>query len=91
MARSIYHQDRASYFKPAHFKHYLTLSECAEAVGRHPSHLIRLERKGKIPKPSRIQRGQLNVRLYSPEQVGEIKSILSKVKLGRPRKNENGR
>jgi DNA-binding transcriptional MerR regulator len=87
MKSQYYYHDRPSYFKPPHFQHYFTLSECAEAVDRHPSHIIRLERQGKIPKPSRVECGQLRVRLYSPEQVKEIKKILSKVKLGRPPKN----
>lgn len=74
-----------SYFKPARYQHYLTIAELAEEVDRGISWLRTLERRGDIPQPRRVTRGELAVRLYSPEQVTEIKQFLSRQKPGRPR------
>lgn len=74
-----------SYLKGARYKHFKTLTELSEIVDRDPSRLIQLEREDRIPKASRVTRGQLQVRLWSPAQVEEVKEIISKLKPGRPR------
>lgn len=77
------HRD-LSYFKPAKFKNYLTLSELCREVKRDQSWIRLLEKEGRIPIPQRVQRGKLSIRLWSPEQVEEIKEILSTLRPGRP-------
>ncbi len=75
-----------SYLKPPKFKHYLTLSEMAEFVPCDPTWLKFLEREERIPKAQRVQHGQLMVRLWSPEQAEEIRTIIDGHKVGRPPK-----
>ena len=72
------------FLKPAKFSEHVTISELSRIVKREVSWLRQLEREGRIPKASRVQRGQLSVRLWSPEQVEEIEEILSEMKPGRP-------
>jgi len=74
------------FWKPEQFKDYVTISELAMMVERDISWLRLLERLDRIPRASRVQRGQLSIRLWSPAQVEEIKIVLSKMKIGRPRK-----
>lgn len=71
------------YLKPEKFRHYFTMSECARAVGRDPSRLRKLEARGLLPKAHRVRAGQLEIRLWSPEQVEEIKEIFANLKPGR--------
>ena len=74
-----------TYLKPLKFRDYLTLSELSKRVGRDPSWIRSLERDGRIPKASRVKRGELQVRLWSPEQAEEIEEIISHHRPGRPR------
>jgi predicted DNA-binding transcriptional regulator AlpA len=76
----------ASKFKPEKFKHYLTLRELELEVGKDRSWLKKLEAEGRIPKAKRVKRGMLQVRLWSPGDVDEIKRILATLKPGRPSK-----
>ena len=72
------------YLKPDRFRHYFTIIELARYVGKDPSWIKKLEAEGRIPVATRIPKGQLQVRLWSPEQVDEIELILSEMKPGRP-------
>lgn len=74
-----------SYLKPNKFRNYLTLSELSRMVGRDPSWIRALERDDRIPKASRVKRGELEVRLWSPEQAKEIQAIIAQHRPGRPR------
>ena len=74
-----------NYLKPLKFRDYLTLSELSKLVERDPSWIRALERDGRIPKASRVKRGELQVRLWSPEQAEEIAEIISHHRPGRPR------
>lgn len=74
-----------AYLKPLKFKTYLTLSELSKKVGRDPSWIRALERDGRIPKAARVKRGELQVRLWSPEQASEIETIIAQHRPGRPR------
>jgi hypothetical protein len=73
------------FLKPDRFKDYVTISELSRIVVKDISWLRRLERAGRIPQASRVSRGELEVRLWSPSQVDEIKEILSKMRVGRPK------
>jgi hypothetical protein len=73
------------YLKPAGFKDFVTITELSRITLKDVSWLRRLERAGRIPEASRVTRGELEVRLWSPAQVDEIKVILSNIKTGRPR------
>ena len=73
-----------SYIKPRDKQGFFTLSEAAEACGCDTSWLRRLESNDRIPKAARVKRGKLNIRLWTPEQVEEIKEILATHKVGRP-------
>ncbi len=74
-----------SHVKPPGYENYVTITECARIVERDISWLRRLERAGRIPVAHRVTVGELQVRLWSPEQVDEIKEILSTMRVGRPR------
>lgn len=74
-----------SYLKPRKFQDYVTLSELSALVERDPSWLRTLERDDRIPKAARVKRGELQVRLWSPEQVEEIREIIAQHRPGRPR------
>jgi hypothetical protein len=76
-----------SFMKPAKFQDYLTLTELSREVKKDTSWLKELERSDRIPQAARVKVGQLSVRLWSPAQVQEIKTILSKMRPGRPKKN----
>jgi len=73
------------YFKPPKFKNHYTLAELCEKIGKDPSWIRHLEARGRIPRAIRVPRGQLEVRLWSPEQVDEIEKIIAKHRPGRPR------
>jgi hypothetical protein len=73
-------------WKPKGYEDWLTLGELSFEVDRHRDYLRRLERQERIPLPKRVTRGELEIRLYSPFMVKEIKEILSRMKPGKPRK-----
>jgi len=73
------------YFKPSKFKDHSTLAELCEQIGKDPSWIRVLEAQGRIPKAQRFPHGKLMVRLWSPQQVDEIQSIIAKHKPGRPK------
>jgi hypothetical protein len=74
-----------SYLKPPKFQDYFTLSELCEAVNKKPDWIRELENNGRIPRAVRVRRGKVDVRLWSPAQVEEIRKILKTHKVGRPR------
>lgn len=76
-----------SYFKPEKYKHFKTRKEVAVLLGIDESWLTKGERNGLLPVPPRIKRGKLEIRLYSPEIIEEIRVIKSKQRMGRPPKN----
>jgi hypothetical protein len=86
MVKLRYKMRDVSFLKPDKFQDYLTLTELSREVNRDTSWLKQLEREGRIPEAARVPRGELSVRLWSPAQVDEIKTILSKMKPGRPKK-----
>jgi hypothetical protein len=73
-----------SRLKPAKFQNHRTIGELAREVDRDISWIRVLEAEGRIPKAIRVKRGRLQIRLWSPEQVEEIKEIFSNMKPGRP-------
>lgn len=73
------------YLKPKRFKNYLTLVEMAEKCKRDPSWLRFLEGQDRIPRATRVKRGKIDVRLWSPEQADEIVRIIATHHPGRPR------
>lgn len=73
-----------SFWKPERFKDYVTISELSRITNKDISWLRRLERAGRIPQASRVKRGELEIRLWSPAQVEEVKKILATLKPGRP-------
>jgi DNA-binding transcriptional MerR regulator len=76
-----------TYVKPAKFKNYLTIGELSDYLGVGTIWLRKLERQDRIPKPSRLKiTDSYSIRLYSPSQVEEIRSILATHRVGRPRK-----
>lgn len=75
-----------SYLKPAKFQNHVTITELSRIVNRDTSRLRLLEREGRIPEAIRVKRGTLQIRLWSPEQVEEIKDIISQLRPGRPAK-----
>jgi predicted DNA-binding transcriptional regulator AlpA len=81
------HRRDVDYLKPKKFREYLTITELADVTGKDISWLRRLERANRIPRATRY--GRSNARLWSPEQVEEIKEILATHRVGRPSKNGN--
>jgi hypothetical protein len=77
-----------TYFKPSRYKNFFTLAEMSREVGVDPSWLRKLERAGRIPEAQRVQRGQLNIRLWSPAQRDEIVEIIGNHRVGRPPKDD---
>jgi hypothetical protein len=75
-----------SYLKPRKFRDHVTITELSRIVDRDISRLRQLEKEDRIPKAVRVKRGTLEVRLWSPEQVEEIKAIISTLRPGRPSK-----
>jgi len=73
------------HLKPAKFKDYLTMSEVAVAIPVDTRWLRRLESEDRIPRAQRVPMGKLEMRLWSPEQVEEIKRIIEGHKVGRPK------
>jgi hypothetical protein len=72
-------------WKPVKFQHYLTIGEVSRILKKDPSWIKKLERDDRLPIPVRVQRGELEVRLYSPEQVEEMREIFRRMKPGRPK------
>jgi hypothetical protein len=75
-----------AYMKPSNYVNHMTLSEVAREIGCDPSWIRKLERADRIPKAVRVQRGAISVRLWSPEQVEEIREIIDSHQPGRPPK-----
>jgi hypothetical protein len=75
-----------SYLKPRKFQNHVTIIELSRIVERDISRLRQLEREGRIPEAARIKRGTLEIRLWSPAQVEEIKEIIGNMRPGRPRR-----
>lgn len=82
-ARGLRRRD-LSYLKPERFTDYLTVGELSRAVKRDAKYLMRLEQADRIPRALRTRE---NVRLWSPAQVEEIRAILSRMKVGRPKRD----
>lgn len=80
-------RDDYSRWKPEGFERYLTVQELADLVKRHRSRIYQLEKKGIIGAPIRVQVGELQVRLYSPQECAKIKEHFATVKPGpKPKK-----
>lgn len=77
-------QRDVGYLKPERFKEHVTIAELGRIVGKDISWLRKLERRGTIPAAVRVKRGELEVRLWSPAQIEEIKAIFQNMKIGRP-------
>lgn len=73
------------YLKPDRFKDYFTLAEMSREIPCDSSWLRKLEHAGRIPQAQRVQRGQLMIRLWSPQQRDEIVQIISEHRRGRPK------
>lgn len=72
-----------SYLKPRKFRDHVTITELSRIVNRDISRLRQLEADGRIPTAARVSRGTLEVRLWSPAQVEEIKQVISQLRPGR--------
>lgn len=72
------------YLKPPKFADYFTIGELCEAVDKRPKWIKQLEKAGRIPKALRVKRGKVELRLWSPAQVKEIRKILATHRVGRP-------
>jgi predicted DNA-binding transcriptional regulator AlpA len=72
------------HIKPPKFQNHLTLTEVARLVGKDKSWIRTLEAEGRIPTAARVKLGQLQIRLWSPAQVEEIKQIFREMRVGRP-------
>jgi len=73
------------HLKPARFKDYKTMSEVAAEIPVDARWLRKLEAEERIPRAARVPMGKLKMRLWSPEQVEEIKTIIEGHKVGRPK------
>lgn len=70
------------WMKPKGFEDYMTKTEVSIFLNTDARWLERLEAMGRIPKASRVQHGKLQYRLWSPDQVEEIRAILASHKPG---------
>ena len=86
-SRRIRRENGLAHLKPPKFKDYLTLSEVALAIPIDPIWLKRLEAQDRIPRAARVPMGKLQMRLWSPEQVEEIRTIIEGHKIGRPKES----
>lgn len=77
-------QRNLDYLKPKRFKNYMTLTELCMHIEVDQSWVRRLEAQGRIPQAQRVPMGKLMIRLWSPAQVEEIRSIIEGHKVGRP-------
>ena len=73
------------HLKPPKFKDYMTMGEVVIHLQVDSSWLKRLEKADRIPKAMRVRHGALEYRLWSPEQVEEIRQILRGHQVGRPK------
>jgi hypothetical protein len=89
--RAPLHTRDLAYMKPRNYTEHMTLGEVAREIGCDPSWIRKLERADRIPKAVRVQRGEISVRLWSPEQVEEIREIIDSHQPGRPPKEEVAR
>jgi len=78
-------QTGLEHLKPPRFKDYKTMSEVAAEIPVDGRWLRRLEAEDRIPRAQRVPMGKLEMRLWSPEQVEEIKRIIEGHKVGRPK------
>ena len=70
--------------KPKRFSEHKTISEVCRELDIDRRWIERLEKAGRIPRAARVSVGSLKVRLWSPEQVEEMKEIISTHRVGRP-------
>lgn len=75
-----------SHLKPKGMEKYFTITELSREIDKDISWIRKLERADRIPVAKRAIHGQIEIRLWSPTQVKEIKRIISKMRPGRPRK-----
>jgi hypothetical protein len=75
---------RTMVFKPARFQGHATITELSRIVNKEVSWLRQLERDDRIPRAARVKRGKLEIRLWSPDQVEEVKAIIGNMRVGRP-------
>lgn len=73
------------HLKPDKFKDYSTLGELSFMLGKDRDWIRKLERQDRLPKAKRVKIGEIEIRLYSPAQVEEIKQIFNRMRPGRPR------
>ena len=81
---------RTMVFKPARFQNHVTITELSRIVNKEVSWLRQLERDDRIPKAARVKAGKLEIRLWSPDQVEEVKRIIGNMRVGRPPKGGEG-
>lgn len=74
------------FLKPKGMEKYLTITELSREIDKDPSWIRKLESAQRIPEAKRVKHGELEVRLWSPTQVNEIKRIMPKMRPGRPKK-----
>jgi hypothetical protein len=79
---------RTVVFKPAKFHNHVTITELSRIVNKEVSWLRQLEKDDRIPRAARVKAGKLEIRLWSPAQVEEVKDILSNMRVGRPPKDD---
>lgn len=77
-------RDKYDRWKPKGFEDYLTVNEVVTIIKRDRRRLTQLEKAGKLPRPVRVKVGRLQVRLYSPEEVKQIKAYFKNAKPGNP-------
>lgn len=75
-----------SFLKPKGMEKYLTITELSREIDRDISWIRRLERNDRIPKAKRVKQGALEIRLWSPVQVKEIRRVIATMRRGRPKK-----
>lgn len=75
-----------AFLKPRGFEKYLTITELSRVIDRDVSWIRKLERDNRIPIARRVEHGVLEIRLWSPKQVKEIKQIIARMRPGRPSK-----
>lgn len=78
-------RDDPARWKPPTMRNFLTIGELADAVERTTNRIRTLEREGVLPKPVRVKVGRLRVRLYSPQEVRQVKAHFKRAQDG-PRK-----
>lgn len=72
----------AARWKPKRFQHYLTLGEVVRELNKDRDWIVQLEKDGRIPEAKRVKHGQLSIRLFSPEQVEEMREIFAAMRPG---------